>query len=239
MPFPAQVRPPASFDSSPIAPFDAASRARAASLPGGHAGSRPAERALLRSFAAVLEGRQPSISSSLFPEGQPARHSDGHRPSRDEARRGSADAERREPEMEPKTETDEAWRLLPRFAFLAGERMPFAHTEGDPATRTASTVEAGSASVARGAAGSIETLLPEFVRRIAWSSDRRNGAVDLELGKGALEGARLLLTTAGTSVRARLEAPPGVDGDAWAERIRNRFHARGIALEAIDVCVRR
>jgi len=82
---------------------------------------------------------------------------------------------------------------------------------------------------------SIETLLPEFVRRIAWSGDRSNGAVDLELGRGALLGARLLLTTEGGVVRARLEAPPGVDGEAWADRLRARLTARGIEVGAFDV----
>jgi hypothetical protein len=85
------------------------------------------------------------------------------------------------------------------------------------------------------ARASFEEVLPQIVRRIAWSGDARRGAVRMELGAGALAGATLLIECEDGRVHVRLSAPLGVDADAWRARIAARLAAKRIAVEAIHV----
>lgn len=96
-------------------------------------------------------------------------------------------------------------------------------------------VETTSAPVHARARASLEDVLTALVRRIAWSGDGRRGAVRLELGAGALAGATLLVEADEGRVRVRLSAPPGVDAEAWRRRIAERFAAKRIAVDAVEV----
>src|SRR5258706_12982552 len=85
------------------------------------------------------------------------------------------------------------------------------------------------------ARASLEEVLPAIVRRIAWSGDAKRGAVRIELGAGALAGATLLVESEDGRVRVRLDAPPGVDAEAWRARIAAPLAERRIEGEAIQV----
>jgi hypothetical protein len=104
-----------------------------------------------------------------------------------------------------------------------------------PAFPLAPSIEPQAASAASHAAFSpaltFEELLPQYVRRIAWSGDGKKGAVRLELGAGSLAGSTLLIEADDRDVRVHLSAPSDVDGAAWGERIRQRLVARGLNVE--------
>jgi hypothetical protein len=108
-----------------------------------------------------------------------------------------------------------------------------------PAGMPAAPITSASPSartLADGAARtSLEDLLPQLVRRVAWSGDGRRGAVRLELGVGALAGATLLVQSDGGQVRVQLSAPPGLDVDAWRIRIAERLASRELSVDAVDV----
>jgi hypothetical protein len=91
------------------------------------------------------------------------------------------------------------------------------------------------AAVAMQASASLEELLPQLVRRIAWSGDGKKGTVRMELGAGVLAGATLMLESEGGRVRVQLDAPAGVDGQAWKERIGARLAEKRIEVESIEV----
>ena len=77
--------------------------------------------------------------------------------------------------------------------------------------------------------------MAKLVRRIAWSGNARTGLARLELGAGELEGATLTIHAEDGVVRVALDLPPGVDGAAWKDRIRERLGARGLQVETVDV----
>jgi hypothetical protein len=84
---------------------------------------------------------------------------------------------------------------------------------------------------------SLEELLPELVRKIAWSGDSHRGAVRLEVGAGALAGAILLVQAEGGRVHVKLSAP-GVchaETEAWRARIEARLAERGLDVEAVQL----
>jgi hypothetical protein len=95
---------------------------------------------------------------------------------------------------------------------------------------------AGPAQVeARVRSSSLEDLLPELVRRVAWSGDGRRGTVRLELGAGELAGATLLVHVDDGRVRLQLSVPPGVSPGGWRERIAERLGARGLVVDGVEV----
>jgi hypothetical protein len=81
----------------------------------------------------------------------------------------------------------------------------------------------------------MEQLMAKLVRRIAWSGNARTGCARLELGAGALDGAMLTIHADDGVVRVALDTPPGVDREAWRERIGERLAARGLHVEAIEI----
>jgi hypothetical protein len=92
---------------------------------------------------------------------------------------------------------------------------------------TSSPSEAASSSGPR--AVGLETLLPMLVRQVAWSREGPSATVRLELGLGELAGAVVLVETdALERVRVRIEAPKGVDAEAWRERLLRRLETRGL-----------
>ena len=104
-----------------------------------------------------------------------------------------------------------------------------------PPVATPAPPEAAGALSAVKTALCIEQLLPDLVRRIAWTGNGRKGTVRLEFGAGALEGATLLVHSDEGRVRVELFAPPGTDVSAWRQRIASRLRGRGIPLDEIDV----
>jgi len=117
----------------------------------------------------------------------------------------------------------------------------------DPATRHAaqllppllppapSTTVAPPATTDVHARASLEAILPELVRRIAWAGDGRRGSVRLELGGGALAGGTVMVHADGGRVRVELDAPAGVDVDAWRGRLHERLARRGVDVEEVLV----
>lgn len=82
---------------------------------------------------------------------------------------------------------------------------------------------------------SLEEILPQLVRKIAWAGDGKKGSVRIELGAGELAGSTLLVHADEGKVRVELNVPPGVDAHAWKERIHSKLTARGLDVESVDV----
>jgi hypothetical protein len=82
---------------------------------------------------------------------------------------------------------------------------------------------------------SLEEVLPELVRRVAWSGDGRRGTIRLELGKGELAGATLLVHADEGRVKVELSAPAGVDAGGWRDRIVERLSLRGVVVDEVRV----
>jgi hypothetical protein len=82
---------------------------------------------------------------------------------------------------------------------------------------------------------SVEDLLTGLVRRVAWSGDGRRGAIRLEFGAGALEGATLLIQTDDLRVSVELNAPSGVDVHEWRARIGRRLAGKGLSVDLLEV----
>ena len=92
-----------------------------------------------------------------------------------------------------------------------------------------------SAIVETHARVSLEEILPQLVRKIAWAGDGKKGSVRIELGAGELAGSTLLVHADDGKVRVELSVPPGVDAHAWQERIHSKLSARGLDVESVDV----
>jgi hypothetical protein len=85
------------------------------------------------------------------------------------------------------------------------------------------------------ARASLEMLLPDLVRKIAWSGDGRRGSMRLELGAGSLAGGTLVVHADGGRVRVELDAPAGTDVDAWAASLNERLARRGVVVDELVV----
>jgi hypothetical protein len=101
-----------------------------------------------------------------------------------------------------------------------------------PACAHAATTAGAEDPHARGAR-SLEELVPELVRRIAWSGDGKRGAVRLELGAGAYAGASVIVHADGPRVRVELGGLPEGDLARLRERLDARLRAQGLDLEGI------
>ena len=115
----------------------------------------------------------------------------------------------------------------------------------DPATRQSAhlapplpvptTPAAGQTAPEVKARTSLEELLPNLVKRIAWAGDARRGSVRMELGAGPLAGGTVLVHADEGKVRVEVTTPPGADADEWRRRIDARLRASGIDVVQIDV----
>jgi hypothetical protein len=81
----------------------------------------------------------------------------------------------------------------------------------------------------------LETLLPELVRKVAWSGDGKRGSMRLELGKGALAGGVVTVHADEGRVRVVVDAPVGTDTAAWKQKLESRLAARGVDVEDLEV----
>jgi hypothetical protein len=103
-----------------------------------------------------------------------------------------------------------------------------------PSFAAAAALHGQSAPEAR-ARASLEDLLPQLVKRIAWTGDGKKGSVRLELGAGALAGGTVTVHADHGRVRVEVAAPAGADPAEWRRRIGERLEARGLIVEHIDV----
>jgi hypothetical protein len=86
------------------------------------------------------------------------------------------------------------------------------------------------AEIAPRARVSMEDLLPQLVKRIAWAGDRRRGSVQLELGAGRHAGTIVTVHAADGRVRVELE---GGSADELRSRIRSRLERQGLTVESV------
>ena len=78
---------------------------------------------------------------------------------------------------------------------------------------------------------SMEELLPQLVRRIAWAGDRHKGTVQLELGAGRHAGT--IVTVHADAGRVRVELQGAGDVDALRARLDARLRKSGLDVESI------
>jgi len=94
---------------------------------------------------------------------------------------------------------------------------------------------AGPLSPAASTPASLDPLVSELLRSIAWGGDRRRGTARIELGSGRYGGTTLKVDVVDDGVRVVLEAPPGVDTEALGARLAERFEARGLRVDSLLV----
>jgi len=105
-----------------------------------------------------------------------------------------------------------------------------------PEAFTSTTASSPAAAPAETQAhASMESMLPDMVRKIAWSGDGKRGSMRLELGAGALAGGTLLVHADEGRVSVELNAPSGTDVNAWKERLEERLERRGVAVDEVVV----
>ena len=134
--------------------------------------------------------------------------------SRDEAR---FDERADKPELDP---LDPEMR---RAAQLAPPQLA-------PPAQTTAAAPLGQEDVAPRARVSMEELLPQLVKRIAWAGDRRRRSVQLELGAGRHAGT--VVTVHSDDGRVRVELA-GTGADELRERIRRRLERNGLDVESV------
>jgi hypothetical protein len=112
----------------------------------------------------------------------------------------------------------------------------------DPASRkvaqiappmTLSAVAPATNEVAARARVSMEDLLPQLVRRIAWAGDRRKGTVQLEIGAGRHEGTTVTVHADDGRVRVELRGKDGAPVDDLRERLDARLRRHGLDVESV------
>jgi hypothetical protein len=81
----------------------------------------------------------------------------------------------------------------------------------------------------------MDHLVSQLVKRIGWSGDGRRGTVRLEVGRGDLAGATLLVEADAGGVDVDVELPAGVSADAYGARLRQRLEARGLTVRSLNV----
>jgi hypothetical protein len=222
---PPSPRPPPPRNAKPTAPFTAFARDRAA--PAEPTGDAPAADLSPRGplAASLDEGSTPPVTSPLARTAQPAPDL-GATPDAKSSHVDAARPDTSEPHTRVQVQDDPLDPMLRQPGLFAPPTAP-------PLPTTPASTPAG-ALLAR-ASTSLEELLPQLVRKIAWSGDGKRGAVRMELGAGALAGSTLVLESDGGRIRVQLDAPPGVDGEAWKRRIGARLADKRIEVESIEV----
>jgi hypothetical protein len=104
-----------------------------------------------------------------------------------------------------------------------------------PQTTASTPVDRETAAAQTNARVSLEELVPQLVKKIAWSGDAQRGTVRMELGAGDLAGGTLTVSAENGRVSVHVSAPPGTDASEWKSRIANRLEARGIAVDTVHV----
>ena len=104
-----------------------------------------------------------------------------------------------------------------------------------PQTTMTAPIERDAAAAQANARVSLEELVPQLVKKIAWSGDAQRGMVRMELGAGDLAGGTLTVSAENGRVSVHVAAPPGTDASEWKSRIANRLASRGIAVDTVHV----
>jgi hypothetical protein len=104
-----------------------------------------------------------------------------------------------------------------------------------PQTTMGAPVEREAAAAQTNARVSLEELVPQLVKKIAWSGDAQRGMVRMELGAGDLAGGTLTVSAENGRVSVHVAAPPGTDAAEWKSRITHRLESRGIAVDTVHV----
>jgi hypothetical protein len=127
-----------------------------------------------------------------------------------------------DPVLDP---TDPAARLAAQLA----PRLDL--VGGIPAVEATTCQVPGADEVLPRARVSMEELLPQLVRRIAWAGDRHRGTVQLELGAGPHAGTVVTVHAAEGRVSVALHGAGDVG--ALRDRIDDRLRAIGIQVDAV------
>lgn len=150
-----------------------------------------------------------------------------------------APAARAMPEARATRDAKDARKAEPVADEPKARPKPSEHELLDPATRQAAQLApplatplapAPAEAVAPRARVSMEELLPQLVRRIAWAGDRRKGTVQLELGAGRHAGTTVTVHADEGRVRVELA---GAGADELRGRIDARLRERGIQVESV------
>ncbi|HVH44614.1 MAG TPA: hypothetical protein VM925_19805 [Labilithrix sp.] len=135
-------------------------------------------------------------------------------------------ARAREPDREDKTEQEPFDPLDPTSRWTAQLAPPgLTMSSIEPAASSTSTEIAPHARV------SMEELVPQLVKRIAWAGDRKRGTVHLELGAGPHAGTIVTVFSDAGRVRVELQ---GASADALRPRIEARLRQRGLDVESVS-----
>jgi hypothetical protein len=102
-----------------------------------------------------------------------------------------------------------------------------------PAFAVGTPAAAAEAAEAPRAKMSMEELLPQLVRRIAWAGDRHRGTVRLEIGAGAYAGTTLLVHADAGRVRVEVSGAEGKDLDQLRARLDARLRGHGLDVESV------
>lgn len=170
------------------------------------------------------------FSALIAPSPRATSHAPPKQPNHESPTKPTKEARTKEPdheEREPRARR--AQDELDPDARRAAQLAPPAFVTAQAATPTAESAPAARAHA------SLEDLVPQLVRKIAWTGDGKRGSVRMELGAGDLAGSVLVVHSDAGKVRVELAVPAGVDRDAWRERLTQRLGARGIDLESIEV----
>jgi hypothetical protein len=184
-----------------------------------------------RPFAACLKAPSPGLVLGARRAVSPLAHG----PARDEARltsspaRGHGHGHREDPRESPGDAIADALDPAARRAAQLAPPPVFTDSLGVPPQMHIAAADL-EASVPR-ARVSMEELLPQLVRRIAWAGDRRKGTVQLELGAGAHSGT--VITVHADGGRVRVEIDGAGDLSALRSRIDARLAKSGLAVEGV------
>lgn len=80
---------------------------------------------------------------------------------------------------------------------------------------------------------SLDPLVTELVRAVAWGGDRRRGAARLELGGSRFGGTSVVVHAEGRELTLELDAPAHVDTEELAARLTQRLESRGLVVRSL------
>jgi hypothetical protein len=81
----------------------------------------------------------------------------------------------------------------------------------------------------------VTQLIQRLVRRIGWAETGTRSAIQIELGAGAFEGMRILVTREHGALTLELVTRHQLPAAELADRLEERLLARGVALRAVRV----
>lgn len=177
------------------------------------------------SFAAALRGTLPNAKAKK-PATPPTASRQPVAP-RPETTKREAKQERRPVEEERRVEAEEIDPLDPAARRAAMLAPPTTSPAPPPAP-----IEAAAPVAAQAAPSprlSLEEIVPQLVRRIAWGGDKRKGSVRLEIGAGAYAGSTITLHA--EDGRVRLDVS-GANADAVREKLDARLRRKGLVVES-------